>query len=192
MIRRASPNRRPHKERVLVTANQQIPFNTLRVMDEQGQALGIMDRQEAINRALSQKKDLILVTDKANPPVAKIIQLSKYKFQLSQKKAEQRKKSRVQDIKEIRLRPFIDENDLQAKIRKATGFIKKNHKVRLAMELRGRAITKQDLANQILDRFVSELADVAQVETERKLIGKRIQMQLMPSKKSKKANQENS
>lgn len=192
MIRRAGPNRRPHKERVLVTANQQIPFNTLRVMDEQGQALGIMDRQEAINRALSQKKDLILVTDKANPPVAKIIQLSKYKFQLSQKKAEQRKKSRVQDIKEIRLRPFIDENDLQAKIRKATGFIKKNHKVRLAMELRGRAITKQDLANQILDRFVSELADVAQVETERKLIGKRIQMQLMPSKKSKKANQENS
>ncbi|MBQ6154542.1 translation initiation factor IF-3 [bacterium] len=175
-----------------MTANQQIPFNTLRVMDEQGQALGIMDRQEAINRALSQKKDLILVTDKANPPVAKIIQLSKYKFQLSQKKAEQRKKSRVQDIKEIRLRPFIDENDLQAKIRKATGFIKKNHKVRLAMELRGRALTKQDLANQILDRFVSELADVAQVETERKLIGKRIQMQLMPSKKSKKENKENS
>ena len=160
-------------------------------MDEQGEALGVMDTGAALDLARAQKKDLILITDKANPPVAKIIQLSKYKYQLSQKKAQERKKSRVQDIKEVRLRPFIDENDLQAKIRKITGFIKKNHKVRLSMELRGRAITKQDLANEILDRIVAETSDAAQVDTERKLIGKRLQIQLMPTRKAKSLHNDN-
>ena len=154
-------------------------------MDEQGQSLGIMSKQDAYNRARSQKKDLILITDKADPPVAKIIQLSKYKYQLSQKKSLERKKARVQDIKEIRLRPFVDENDLQTKIRKIEGFIKKNHKVKLSMELRGRAITKQNLAHEILDRIVADTSEIAQVETERKLIGKRSHMQLMPNRKAK-------
>jgi len=179
------------RERFLVTANQQIRFPELRVMDEQGNSLGIMSQQDAYNRARSQKKDLILITDKADPPVAKIIQISKYKYQLSQKKAQERKKSRVQDIKEIRLRPFIDENDLQAKIRKIEGFIKKNHKVKLSLEMRGRAITKQDLAHEILDRIVAETSEIATVETERKLIGKRLQMQLMPNRKAKSAHNDN-
>jgi translation initiation factor IF-3 len=154
-------------------------------MDEHGQALGIMSRQDAIEKAFSENKDLVLVTDKAKPPVAKIIEFSKYKYLLSQKKADEHKKNRAQDIKEIRLRPFIDENDLKAKIRKAVGFIKRNDKVRLCMELKGRAITKQDLAHEILRRFVEEMAEVAQVETEAKLLGKKIQLQLMPLKKKK-------
>lgn len=192
MIRRANPGR-PYRqrERFNVVTNLQIHFDELRVMDEQGNSLGIMSKNDAYNLAREQKKDLILITDKANPPVAKIIQLSKYKYQQSQKKALERKKSRVQDIKEIRLRPFIDENDLQAKIRKIDGFIKKNHKVKLSMELRGRAITKQDLANEILDRIVAATGEVAQVETERKLIGKRLQMQLMPSRKAKSLHNDN-
>ncbi len=192
MIRKTNYSR-PYRqrERFNVTANQQIRYDELRVMDEQGQSLGVMSKNDALNRARSEKKDLILITDKADPPVAKIIQLSKYKYQQSQKKAQERKKSRVQDIKEIRLRPFIDENDLQAKIRKIDGFIKKNHKVKLSMELRGRAITKQDLANEILDRIVGALGESAQVETERKLIGKRIQMQLMPSRKAKSLHNDN-
>lgn len=176
---------RPHRQRIFVTANHQITFPQLRVMDERGAPLGIMDRQEAIERAFSEDKDLVLVTDKANPPIAKIIEYSKYKFQLSQKKADERKKNHVQDIKEIRLRPFIDENDLQAKLRKAEGFIKRNDKVRLCMELKGRAITKQDLAHQILQRFIAELEPVASVETQPKLLGKRLQLQFMPKKKSK-------
>ena len=155
-------------------------------MDERGQSLGVMSLEEALEMAGIQKKDLVLITDKAQPPVTKIIELSKHKYQLSQKKADERKKGRVQDIKEIRLRPFVDDNDLQVKIRKATDFIKRGHKVRLCMELRGRAITKQDLAHQILDQFITSLEDIAQVETQRKLIGKRIQVQLMPSKKKAK------
>ena len=187
MIKRYGPRRYQPRERLSVTANQHIRFPQLRVMDEWGQSLGVMSRDEALGKARSQDKDLVLVTDKAQPPVVKIIELSKYKYQLSQKKADQRKKAKIQDIKELRLRPFIDENDLQAKIRKARGFIDKNQKVRLVMELRGRAITKQDLANEILDRVVVELDDIAAVETERKLIGKRIQLQLSPRKKGKKS-----
>jgi translation initiation factor IF-3 len=155
-------------------------------MDERGVSLGVMSRQEALERAFSENKDLVLVTDKAQPPVVKIIEISKYKYLLSQKKADDRKNAKVRDIKEIRLRPFIDENDLQAKIRKAVEFIKKNHKVRLSMELRGRTITKQDLARELLERIVRELEEIAAVETPVKLLGKRLLLQLMPKKKSKK------
>lgn len=185
MIRKIGARPRSHKQRVFVTANQQINFPTLRVMNERGESLGIMSKQEAIEKAFSEEKDLVLITDKADPPVAKIIEYSKYKFQLSQKQSDERRKNQAQDIKEIRLRPFIDENDLQAKLRKAAGFIKKNDKVRLCMELKGRTITKQDLAQAILARFVEELDPVASVETPAKLLGKKIQLQLMPKKKTK-------
>ena len=185
MIRRTSPRRYQPKNTFQATVNRYISYPQLRVMDDQGQSLGVMDRQAALDMATAQKKDLVLITDKADPPVAKIIELSKFKYQMSQKNAAERRRSRAQDIKEIRLRPFVDENDLQTKIRKAREFLSRRHKVRLSMELRGRAITKQDLAHQILDRFISEIADVSTVETDRKLIGKKIQVQLMPAKKIK-------
>ena len=185
MIRRTSPRRYQPKNTFQATVNRYISYPQLRVMDDQGQSLGVMDRQAALDMATAQKKDLVLITDKADPPVAKIIELSKFKYQMSQKKAAERRRSRAQDIKEIRLRPFVDENDLQTKIRKAREFLSRRHKVRLSMELRGRAITKQDLAHQILDRVISEIADVSTVETDRKLIGKKIQVQLMPAKKIK-------
>jgi translation initiation factor IF-3 len=175
--------KRGRRDRVFVIANHQIRYDQLRVIDEHGDALGVMSRDEAVNQAFAADKDLVLVTDKADPPIAKIIEFSKYKYQLSQKKADERKKNRGQEVKEIRLRPFIDDNDLQAKIRKITDFIKKNHKVRLAMELRGRAITKQDLARDILNRITTELADIAQVEIAPKLLGKRLMMQIMPGRK---------
>ena len=178
--------RRPQRERLFVVANQQIRFPQLRVMDEWGEFLGVLSQAEAYQKAQESGKDLILITDKADPPVAKIIELSKYRYQVSQKKAQDRKKNRVQDIKEIRLTPFIGENDLQAKLRKATEFIKHNDKVRLSMELRGRNITKQDIAQEILERVVTELAPIAQVEVPAKLLGKKLQLQLMPVKKSSK------
>ncbi len=168
-----------------MVANTQLRFPQLRVMDERGNNLGIMSREEALDKAYASEKDLVLVTDKADPPVVKIIELSKYRYQLSQKKADERRKNRAQDLKEIRLTPFIGENDLQAKLRKARDFLKHNDKVRLSMELRGRNITKQDIAQEILNRVVQELADVSQIETPAKLLGKKMQLQLMPMKRKK-------
>ncbi len=188
MIKRSGPRRRSQRERVFVVANNLIRFPQVRVMDERGEALGVMPIAQAQALAHQDEKDLVLITDKADPPIVKIIELSKYRYQLSQKKADERKKNKVQEIKEIRLTPFIGENDLQAKMRKAVDFVKHNNKVRLSMELRGRNITKQDIAKEILDRVVGELAEIAQVEVPVKLIGKKMQLQLMPLKKSKKNN----
>ncbi len=188
MLRRADQRGRGGRGRVFVIANHQIKFPELRVMDERGEALGIMRTSEALARAEASEKDLVLVTDKANPPIAKIIELSKYRYQLSQKKADERRKNRTQEIKEIRLTPFIGENDLQSKLRRARGFLSKNDKVRFSMELRGRNITKQDIAGEILVQAVDSLSDIASVEIPVKLLGKKMQLQLMPSKKSAKSN----
>ncbi len=186
MIKKSGPKFRSQRERIFVVANNLIRFPELRVIDEWGEALGVMSTMAAQTLADDSEKDLVLITDKATPPIAKIIELSKYRYQLSQKKAEERKKNKIQDIKEIRLTPFIGENDLQAKIRKAMDFIKHNDKVRLSMELKGRNITKQDIATEIVNRVVNELSEIAQVEVPVKLLGKKMQLQLMPVKKGKK------
>ena len=185
MIKRyPSSRRRPDKkDHVFVVANHYINFPELRVMDEHGETLGVMTKSQALAKADELDKDLVLVTDKANPPVAKIIDLSKYKYQLSQKKAQDRKKSTNQDIKEIRLTPFIGDNDLQSKLKKIEGFLKKGHKVRLSMEFRGRAITHKDLGEQIFSDVISQTAEIATVEIAPKLMGKKMIAQIMPIKK---------
>lgn len=185
MIKRyPSSRRRPDKRnQVFVTANHQISYPELRVMDEHGEALGVLTKTQALAKAEELGKDLVLVTDKATPPVAKIIDLSKYKYQLSQKKAQDRKKTAGQDIKEIRLTPFIGDNDLQSKINKIEGFLKKGHKVRLTMEFRGRAITHKDLGAQIFDNVINQMAELATVEIEPKMMGKKMIAQIMPVKK---------
>jgi translation initiation factor IF-3 len=174
-----------NRDRVFVTANQAIAFPELRVMDEFGEALGIMSKTEALQKAQTLEKDLVLVTDKATPPVAKIIDLSKYKYQLSQKKAQDRKKANSQDTKEIRLTPFIGENDLQAKLKRVEEFLRRGDKVRLTMEFRGRAIAHQDLGQEIIARVIEQVAEIGTVEIVPKMIGKKLIAGLMPVKKKK-------
>lgn len=145
-----------------------------------------MSRQEALDRARKEDKDLILITDKATPPVAKIIDLSKYKYQLSQKKAADRKKSSAIEVKEIRLTPFIGQNDLQSKIRRIDEFLKKGCHVRLSMEFRGRAIVHKDRGPEIFDQVFEQISDQANWEIEPKMMGKKLLAQVMPIKKSQK------
>jgi translation initiation factor IF-3 len=158
-------------------------------MDEHGQSLGIMSRSAALNQAIAAQKDLVLITDKATPPVAKIIDLSKYKYQLSQKQSQDRKKANAQDIKEIRLTPFIGENDLQSKLNRITEFLKRGDKVRLSMEFRGRSITHKDLGVEVVNRVINQVADISTIEIEPKLIGKKLIAGLMPAKKGKPLSQ---
>jgi translation initiation factor IF-3 len=144
-----------------------------------------MSKSEALGQARDAGKDLVLVTEKATPPIAKIIDLSKYKYQLSRKKAEERQNSKGQDIKEIRLTPFIGDGDLASKIKKVDGFLQKGHKVRLTMELRGRSITKKDIGEEVFDQVVQSVSEIATIELPAKLVGKKMMMQLMPAKKGK-------
>lgn len=182
MIRKRSTK---HQPRVFIKANQNIRFPEVRVLSERGEALGVLPIREALDRAREEEKDLVLVTEKAQPPIAKIIDLAKYKYQLQQKEAEGRKKARSQEIKEVRLTPFMGENDYQTKLRKITDFLEDGDKVRLTMEFRGRLITKREFGDTVLERIFNDTANIASVEIKPSMMGKKIMTQLMPSKQKK-------
>lgn len=181
MIRRKPFQRPPQQPQV--TANYNIRVPEVRVLSEMGEMIGVMPTAEALLRARAEEKDLVMVTASAQPPIAKIISLSKYRYQLQQKKAEGRKKAKTQEIKEIRLSPFIGEGDLQTRLRRIIEFLKRGDKVRLTMEFKGRIITKQDFGREQFDRVFAETADLATIEIQPKLLGKKMLAQLMPIKK---------
>jgi translation initiation factor IF-3 len=181
MIRRKPFQRLPQQPQV--TANYQIRVPEVRVLNEFGEMIGVMPTAEALQRARSEEKDLVMVTESAQPPIVKIITLSKYRYQLQQKKAEGRKKSKAQEIKEIRLTPFMGEGDLQTRLKKVEEFLKKGDKVRLSLEFKGRMITKQDFGREQIDRVIAATQEIATIEIAPKLIGKKMMAQLMPLKK---------
>lgn len=170
-------------EQIFVKANHQVRFPEVRVLSETGEFLGLMSSREAMEQALNQEKDLVLVTDKSNPPVVKIIELSKYKYQLQKKAADNRKKAKIQELKEMRFTPFVGENDLQAKLKKVREFLEKGNKVRLTLLFKGRQIARQDLGFEVIHRVFNEMADVSKVSMEPKLLGKKLQAELDPVKK---------
>lgn len=145
--------------------------------------LGLMPTSQAIQQARDEDKDLVLVTEKANPPIAKIIELAKYKYQLQQKQAESRKKARSQETKEVRLTPFMGEGDYQTRLKKIREFLIRGDKVRLSMEFRGRLITKREFGDEMLNRVFAATEDIAVVEIKPQMLGKKIMAQLMPAKK---------
>lgn len=176
-------------DQVYVKANHQVHFPEVRALSETGEFLGIMSSREALEMALNQEKDLVLVTEKSNPPVVKIIELSKYKYQLQKKAADNRKKAKVQDLKEVRFSPFIDENDYQAKLKKVREFLSDDNKVKLTLMFKGRQIVRQDLGREVIDRVCQDAAEFGKVTVEPKLLGKKLQAQLDPVKKSSKAKE---
>lgn len=182
MIRK-KPFQRPQQPQFRVTANHHIHASELRVLSDIGEMIGVMSTQDAMQRAQAEGKDLVLVTETAKPPIAKIIDLAKYRYQLQQKQAEGRKKSKQQEIKELRLTPFMGEGDFQTRLKRVVEFLKKGDKVRLTLEFRGRAITKQEFGREQFDRIFAETAEYATVEIQPKMLGKKMITQLMPTKK---------
>lgn len=162
-----------------------IRFPQVRVLSERGELVGIMATSEALNLARAEEKDLVLVTDKAEMPIAKIIELSKYKYQLQQKEAEGRKKARTQDTKEVRFSPFIGENDLNGKINKVLGFLQKGHKAKLTLIFKGRQMANKDQGFEIIKKVIAAAAEISDVELPPKLMGNKLMTQLMPVKKKK-------
>lgn len=153
-------------------------------MSEQGDMIGTMSTPEALDRARAAEKDLVLVTDKAKPPIVKIIDLAKYKYQLQQKEADNRKKSKTQDIKEMQFSPFIGEADYQTKLRRVHEFLGKGDKVRLVVDFkRGRAITKKEFGYEILNQIFAATEEVAAIEIQPNWQGKKLMAQLMPGKR---------
>lgn len=163
--------------------NEYIRATEVRVLTEQREMLGIMSKEEALAKARAAEKDLVLINEKAQPPIVKIIDLAKYKYQEQQREAKNRKTAKSQDLKEVRFSPFMGEGDFIARLNKVKKFLEKGDKVRLSLMFKGRAITKKEFGYEVFTRVISETSDIATVEVEPKMLGKKLMAQLMPSKK---------
>jgi translation initiation factor IF-3 len=147
-----------------IRINQRIRVPEIRVIGEDGEMLGIMATHEALRRAQERGLDLVEVNPKADPPVCKILDFGKYKYDEKKKQREAKRKQTVVDIKEIKLRPKTDDHDLDFKTRAARRFIEAGHKVKFTVRFRGREITHPEKAQEQLDWVVSQCEEIANVE----------------------------
>lgn len=152
--------------------NEQIRDKEIRLIGENGEQLGIMSPKEAIKIAKEAELDLVKIAPTAKPPVCKIIDFGKYRYELARKEKEAKKKQKTIEIKEIRLSPNIDVNDLNTKVNQARKFLAKGNKIKVALRFRGREMAHMGSSKQILDTFFEKLEDVAVIEKPAKLEGR--------------------
>lgn len=160
--------------------NEGIRAREVRLIASDGEQLGIKSKQEALQIAEDANLDVVLVAPKAKPPVARIMDYGKYRFELQKKQREARKKQKVVSVKEVRLSPTIDTNDFNTKLKNAKKFLAKGEKVRVSIRFKGRAITHKDIGREVLNRMAAETADVATVEQRPKMDGRSMFLMLSP------------
>lgn len=160
--------------------NEGIRARELRLISDNGDQLGVKTKREALKMAEDANLDLVLVAPKAKPPVAKIMDYGKYRFELQKKQREARKKQKVVNIKEVRLSPTIDTNDFNTKMKNARKFLSKGDKVKVSIRFKGRAITHKDIGRDVLNRFAEATEDVATVESKAKMDGRSMFLMLAP------------
>ncbi len=163
-----------------LTVNEQIKHREVRVIDTDGKQIGIMDIQKALKLAKSKQLDLVQVAPKANPPVCRIMDYGKYKYEQSKKEKEAKKKQKVINVKELRMSPNIEEHDLQVRIKNARRFLKEGNKVKVTIRFRGREITHNSLGKEVLENLAESVRDLAVIEKKPKLEGRNMIMILAP------------
>ena len=158
--------------------NGQIRDKEIRVIGENGEQLGIMSPKEAMKLAQEAELDLVKIAPKAQPPVCKIIDYGKYRYELARKEKDAKKKQKTVEVKEVRLSPNIETNDLNTKVNNAKKFISKGNKVKVTLRFRGREMAHMQQSKHILDDFAQMLEDVAVIEKPAKLEGRSMSMVL--------------
>ena len=158
--------------------NEQIRDREIRLISENGEQLGIMSAREAMKIAQEAELDLVKIAPMAKPPVCKIIDYGKYKYEQTRKEKEARKKQKTVEIKEVRLSPNIDTNYLNTKINNARKFLSKGNKVKVTLRFRGREMAHVQQSRHILDDFAETLSDIAVVEKPAKMEGRAMSMVL--------------
>lgn len=156
--------------------NEQIRDREVRLIGENGEQLGIVSGKEALRLAKEAELDLVKIAPTAKPPVCKIIDYGKYRYELARKDKEAKKKQKVIDVKEVRLSPNIDVNDLNTKINAARKFITKGDKVKVTLRFRGREMAHMHSSKHILDDFAAKLEDIASIDKAPKIEGRSITM----------------
>jgi translation initiation factor IF-3 len=144
--------------------------------------VGVVTVPEAMRRAEEAGLDLVEISPNAEPPVCKILNYGKFKYEQQTKASEARKKQKVTEIKEIKIRPGIEQHDYEVKLRAARRFLEDEDKVKVTLRLRGREMAHQDLAMQVMQRFKADLLDLSKVEQEPRMEGKQAIMLLIPAK----------
>ena len=160
--------------------NEEIRIREVRVTGSNGEQLGIMQTRDALRLAEEQHLDLVEVAPKARPPVCKIMDFGKYRYEQQKREKEARKKQKVITIKEVKLRPNIEQHDFDVKLKNARKFIEEGNKVKVTIMFRGRELSHPELGNTILDKMANELGDAVSIERTAKLEGKNMTMILSP------------
>ena len=182
----------PRQQQIRYRINQYISAPTIRLLDEDGKQIGVMSIGEARQQAVDTGLDLVEVASKAVPPVVKLIEFNKFKYQESKKQKAEKKGNKGGELKEVQMTPFISQNDYDTMLKRAQKFLTTGNKVRLSIKFQGRQIQHQEFGRNLVDRFKSDLKDVATPEGEPKLIGKRLLFTVTPVKKKlKPSNNEN-
>ena len=160
--------------------NDEIRAPQVRLIDQDGEMQGVMSARDAWLRAQSVGLDLLEISPNADPPVVKILDFGKYKYELQKKKNEAKKKQKVIEIKEIKVRPNIDENDYQVKMRAMKSFIGEGDKVKVTLRFRGREMAHQEIGIRVLERIRSEMDPVTKVEQMPRMENRQMVMVLSP------------
>jgi translation initiation factor IF-3 len=161
--------------------NQQIRVREVRVIDEEGQQLGIYPIQEALRLAYDRNLDLVEVAPNAVPPVCRLLDFGKFQYEKQKKEREARKAQKIIEIKEIRLRPRTGEHDLDTKVRQALSFLDEGSKVKVTVRFRGREIHHPEIAREQLEEFANKVGNVAVIESLPLMEGKNLFMLLSPN-----------
>ena len=161
-------------------ANERIRSPQVQVISSDGKNLGTLATQEAINIAKQEGLDLIEISPNANPPVCKIIDIGKYKYDLQKKANKAKKKQKIVNLKEIKLRPVTEIHDYNFKIKNAQKFLKKGDKVKFTVKFRGREMQHTHFGNKLMDRIINDTAKLGKVEIMPKLEGRQIVMIVQP------------
>jgi len=161
-------------------ANERIRSPQVQVISSDGKNLGVLPTREAIDAAKQEGLDLIEISPNANPPVCKIIDIGKYKYDLQKKTNKAKKKQKIINLKEIKLRPVTEIHDYNFKIKNAQRFLEKGDKVKFTVRFRGREMQHTNLGNQLMDRIINDTAKLGKVEVSPKLEGRQIIMIVQP------------
>lgn len=166
----------------LPNANEQIKATTVRLIDEEGNMIGVVSSSEALQKAKRKGLDLVELSPNAKPPVCKILDFGKHKYELQKKAHEAKKKQKTIEIKEIKFRPNIGDHDFQIKLKHIIKFINSGDKVKVSMRFRGREIVKQDIAVEIMRTVLEQVKEIAKPEFGPKMEGRQLLMILTPLK----------
>lgn len=160
--------------------NEQIRIREIRVIGSNGEQLGVMNPREALEIAYEQHLDLVEIAPTAKPPVCRIMDYGKYRYEQQKREKEARKKQKIIDVKEVKFRPGIEDHDIEVKLKNATRFLGDGDKVKCTIMFRGRELTHPELGEDLLKRVAEQLKEVAVVERKSKLEGRNMFMILSP------------